>query len=112
MISRENYDYILGLGDYNKLAKQIRVETIFVNRYGKEVIDSLGREKCYPSWSLSHESLRVSDKETNGNCNRAAYCVESALKQNALPSKHAFLHIPSSFDLMAATGMIGELWPK
>lgn len=103
-IEEENYDYIVGLGDYRKDANKIRVESKFVNKYGRNEILEDGKD-CYNAdvgflQEIVDENkphpipLLLGEGTTNGPCNRSAYLISELIERKSLKAKLLFLHIP------------------
>lgn len=93
-LTEKEYDFILGLGDYSSLAKKMRLEKTFINKYGKKPIDPLAPKMIESSWQFTGELIKEGEKATNGPCNRAAFLVAMKLGENASSTKATFLHIP------------------
>jgi len=109
MITTRNYDYIIGLGDYNKLAKNIRIETKFINRKGKSSIVENAAEYLNSNWQLSvSNGVIISDKTTNGPCNRSAYTVQKLINDKSLKMKFCFAHVPRKLNLDIARDVINK----
>lgn len=101
--------YILGLGDYRKGSKAIRVETVFVNRYGKRPVAEGGKEKYLATWELEkQDGVIFSETPTFGPCNRSAYYLMKFIEDNSLDTKLAFVHVPSSCSEMEVTKIINS----
>jgi len=104
--------YVLGLGGYRKDSKEIRVEKDFVNRYGKKPIIKGSKDKYQATWELKkQEGVIFSENPTFGPCNRSAYVLLKFIEENSLPTKLAFVHIPSSFSEVRAMEIIDK-WIK
>jgi len=105
-ICKNKYDLIIGIGNYRKNAKHIRIETKFINRYGKRKINLTGPE-FYSSNSTIQDGLNnnfiFSKTTTNGPCNRSGYKVMECIAKNAINSRFLFVHVPKSYDLKIAT---------
>jgi|GEM_PF-1881044 len=101
-IEANGYLKVLGLGNYRKDAKRIRIEGRFVNRYGKNVIVPGAPEYLYPSWNHLKGKIPnsyVADKPSNGPCNRSGYLISSAISKRHFPTKFAFLHVPKLYQI-------------
>jgi hypothetical protein len=97
-VLKNNYSHILGLGDYRRTARRIRIEERFINKYGKNKIIKDGPKYCQSTWEIPlRENMYSSDKASWGPCNRSAYMLSHAIKQNNLDTKLAFVHIPKSY---------------
>ncbi len=96
---KNNYKYVLGLGDYRKNARRIRIEARFINKYGKSKIDEAGPEFYNASWKLKLlDDMYISDKPSWGPCNRSAYKAARCIDEKGLKTKIAFVHIPRLLD--------------
>ncbi len=109
-IEEENYDLVIGLGDYRKDAKKIRFETKFINKYGRNRILAKG-EDCYNadeaflnkiveigSKPVSTE-MQISSSVTNGPCNRSAYLILNLIAEKNLKTEFAFIHVPRKMEI-------------
>lgn len=109
-ILKNHYPYILGLGDFRKNAKRIRVEEKFINRYGKSKIINSGPKYYYATWKiLLGENMCLSPKTSNGPCNRSACLVADTIKKNRLNAKFAFIHIPKDSNIKEAQNLLKNL---
>jgi hypothetical protein len=96
---QNNYKYVLGLGDYRKDAKRIRIEAKFINKYGKGKISETGLEFYNASWKLKPlDDMYISDKPSWGPCNRSAYKAARCIDENNLETKVAFVHVPRKLE--------------
>jgi hypothetical protein len=98
LLTKNEYDYVLGIGNYRKNAKKIRIESKFINKYGtKEIFP--GKPSFYEAtWNVEPTaSCQIANNGSNGPCNYSAYVIADFLKTNKLPTKTAFVHIPTSF---------------
>ncbi len=103
------YDFILGLGDFRKDAKHIRIEKGFINKYGRNKIIEDGQEFYEATWRLpGFENCYYSDKASNGPCNRSGYLLSKLIADNELETKLAFVHVPSKFDLEKVKKMLNN----
>lgn len=104
---RDKYKFVIGFGDFNKRAKRIRIETRLINKYGKKVIVR-DASKYYkttlilPVFPLTYQN----DKTSNGPCNRSAFLLLHNARIHKIDSKIAFIHIPSSFNILKAESII------
>lgn len=97
-VLKNNYSHILGLGDYRRTARRIRIEERFINKYGKNEIIKDGPKYYQSTWRIPlGENMYSSDKASWGPCNRSAYMLSHAIKQNNLNTKLAFVHVPKSY---------------
>ncbi len=99
------YDYILGLGDYLKTSRRIRVEKRFINRYGRGEISLEGKEFYESNWDLDMDinkdikyEICESDKGSRGPCNRSGYKILETFECKGVTSKFAFVHIPGKLE--------------
>jgi pyrrolidone-carboxylate peptidase len=98
-ILENKFDYILGLGNYSKHAKNIRIESSFVNRYGNKEIVKGGQYVYIAGWELKKEDGVVkSVTSTQGPCNRSAYVISELIERKVLHTKLGFIHIPKNFN--------------
>jgi hypothetical protein len=97
-VLKNNYSHILGLGDYRRTARRIRIEERFITKYGKNKIIKDGAKYYQSTWEIPlREIMYSSDKTSWGPCNRSAYMLAHAIKQNKLDTKLTFVHIPRSY---------------
>ena len=98
-IVKNKFTHILGLGDYRKNAKRIRIEGRFINKYGRSKIDIKGKYSYKSTWDLPIlENMYISDKPSNGPCNRSGYLLAQAIEMEDLDTKLGFVHIPRKFE--------------
>jgi hypothetical protein len=103
LVKAGNYAYVLGLGDYRQGSSKIRIETKFVNQYGRNKISATGNDAYPLTWNLtSVPGINYSEKPGNGPCNRSAYLISELIDKNSLSSKFAFVHIPGSYSFEVA----------
>ena len=109
-IIHENYTHVLGLGNFRKDAKKIRIETLFINKYGKNYIRKDAPMFYQPTWELPlYENCIKGIKPSNGPCNRSVYMILDAQIINNLQTKVAFVHIPRMFDVEKARNIIVDI---
>jgi pyrrolidone-carboxylate peptidase len=97
-IVNNKYRYILGLGDSSRVAKRIKIEKVFGNRYHKGEIVKNGKDSYCSNWNLPTTAEVVnSDKVTNASCNRSGYLIMKAIEENNLPTRFAFMHVPRGY---------------
>lgn len=112
LIEKERFDYILGLGNFRKSEKFIRVETVYRNWYGNKKIQKIGQEYYEATWKLStNDGVVLSASTTIGPCNRTAYKICQMIKKNNLQTKMTLVHIPKGFKIIEARTTIEE-WLK
>lgn len=88
------YKLVLGIADNNKNATKHKVETTFINKYGKNEIIKNGATEFKPNILIPiSENLYYANYSTNGPCNRSAYLVMKSIVENKLNTKFAFVHI-------------------
>ncbi|MBN1618469.1 hypothetical protein JW887_03950 [Candidatus Dojkabacteria bacterium] len=106
-VSKSNYRYIIGIADYRKTARRVRIEDRFINRFSSGKLISEGPEYYTPTFDLPNiDGIRdnkkrnvefyVSDKATFGSCNRSCYLALNIILKQKLNTKFAFSHIPRS----------------
>ena len=109
---RDKYKYVIGFGDFSKRVKRIRIETKFINRYGKSKIILNAHEYYNATLNLPIKPLTYKSNATsNGPCNRSAFLLSHNTKINNINAKINFIHIPSSFNINKAK-MIILSWIK
>lgn len=98
-ISQSKYDFIIGLGDYRKTGKRIRIESFYINKYGKNEIEKASKEKYFSTLNiLTDDNAYIADNATNGPCNRSGYLISKFIEDNNLNTKFTFIHIPRRMD--------------
>lgn len=108
-ILKSNYDHILGLGDYRRNTKRIRIEEEFVNKYGKNKINEYGKDSYQSTWQLQlKENAYLSNKASNGPCNRSGYLISKTISENNLKTKFTFVHIPRSYNFTKSKTILEE----
>ncbi|MBU0976376.1 MAG: hypothetical protein ABIE03_03495 [Patescibacteria group bacterium] len=112
-IEKHHFEYILGLGDYRKNSKRIRIEERFMNKYGKNEIIATAPRYYKATWELPilNNKIYISDKPSNGPCNRSAYLISHILHSQNQNTKLAFVHIPKSYKIDKAEGFVNS-WIK
>lgn len=100
-ISIEKPTHIIGLGNYRKDSKIIRIEQEFMNKCGRNIIEKNGPEKVYSNWSIEPNELsKLTNYAGNGPCNMSAYLILRELEKSGMTNtKFAFLHIPAKFEV-------------
>lgn len=116
------YTNVIGIADYRKNARRIRIEGKFVNRFGKGMIDEAGSAEYFPSRELPIPD-DITDKEGrlvesyvatschNGSCNRSAYLIAQMIEEEKLPTKLSFVHIPRSIPVAQIKRLL-EYWDR
>lgn len=108
-IKTDEFDFIIGLGDYRKDAKRIRIESVFINRYGrKPIIDKVPSVLFSTASLVPCENSYIGDKPSNGPCNRSAFLLQNTINENNLKTKLAFVHVPRSFDSLTAEKILSN----
>ncbi len=88
------YDIVLGIADHNKNATKHKIETEFVNFYGKRKIIENAPDSYHPTLNLKpDETSYLANHTTSGPCNRSAYLISKMIAENDLPTKLGFVHI-------------------
>lgn len=109
-IKNNNYDFILGIGNFGRNIKRIRVESKFVNKYRKKETSLDGKSFYESTWKLYlFNNMYLTRGVTDGACNRSAYLVLKFVEENNLKSKLAFLHVARKYDLETTIKTIEKL---
>lgn len=119
-VETEEFDCVIGLGDYRKDSKKIRIEERFVNKYGKNLILTDGKDWYNSTWDILNKphpaplligegTIDISYNAGNGPCNRSAYLVSELIERKDLKTKLLFLHVPRKMDLEYTVGVIQNL---
>lgn len=109
-IKSGKYKYVIGMGKYRKNAVNIRIETLFQNKYRKQQIIMGGIDFYESTWSLPiQDGVVVSKTLTHGPCNRSGYFALCTIAEHNLDTKFAFLHIPAKYNF-DRTKIIFEHW--
>ena len=105
-------EYVLGLGDFRKDSKTIRVEKIFTNKQGNRPIIINGKNIYPATWELSQqEGVIYTEKTFGGPCNRSSYILSKSIEDHHLQTKFAFVHIPSHYPEALAKNTVNT-WLK
>lgn len=106
-IEYRNYDYVLGVGDGLKRASKIKIEQKFINQYRHSPIIKSGKDFYLPTWQLSVlDNCVLSQKPTNGRCNRVAYIVAKYIESAGLQTRYAYIHLPGKMSREIVSGRI------
>jgi pyrrolidone-carboxylate peptidase len=105
-----NYSHILGLGDYRRNAKAMRIETCFINQFGKQQIRDGGAEVLHSNWQLPQlPGTMISQTTSNGPCNYSAYTLLTLIAEYGLSSHLGFIHVPRKFEEQAGLELVSDL---
>lgn len=110
-IALNNYQYILGLGNYYSKAKCFRIQQKFVNKRRGKFIFQNGIWEYEPSWRIRGvrpNSAETFDVETDIG-NKVSYMTMHVIKQKKLKSKFAFLYIPTNADFQKSSVYLKEV---
>jgi hypothetical protein len=89
-----SYEYVIGIADQNRNAKQSRFDPKYVNRYGRRLIIENGEEEYASNWDIElPEGFYKYRSITNGPCNRSAYLVMNEVISNQLDTRFGFFHL-------------------
>jgi len=97
-IRNDEYDLVVGLGDFFGEGEKIRIETVARNVYGKESIYPLApikTELSLPEIEM-YEPIVFEITENMGtyNCNWIAFETQLIIDKRRLKTGHLFLHLP------------------
>ncbi len=110
-ITDGNYDFVLGIADFRKGAKRARIETKFINYYGKKKIIEDASDYYISNWILKpSEQVYLSATTTNGPCNKSGYLILKAIQDNCLNTKYSFIHIPKDWHLEKSSHFVISLF--
>ena len=97
-IRNDEYDLIIGLGDFYGDGNKIRIETVARNVYGKESIYPLAPIKIelnLPEIEMYEPSVfEITENMGTYNCNWIAFEIQLVLNKRKLKTKNLFLHLP------------------
>ncbi|HBP50731.1 MAG: hypothetical protein US68_C0010G0020 [Candidatus Shapirobacteria bacterium GW2011_GWE1_38_10] len=97
-IKNDEYDLIVGLGDFYGEGEKIRIETIARNVYGKESIYPLAPikiELSLPEIEMYEPKLfEITENMGTYNCNWIAFETQLVINRKGLETKNLFLHLP------------------
>ncbi len=97
-IRNDEYDLIIGLGDFWGEGEKIRIETIARNVYGKESIYPLAPikiELSLPEIEMYEpNNFEITENMGTYNCNWIAFETQLTIDKKKLKTKHLFLHLP------------------
>ena len=109
-IENSNYEYIIGLGDYRSNAKKIRIESKFINKFGKFKIYKLAPDFLEATLNIKPiGETYVATNTTHGPCNRSAYILSNHIYNTGLGTKLGYIHIPSGKKIEEITPIIDEI---
>lgn len=97
-LRNDEYDLIVGLGDFYGEGEKIRIETIARNVYGRETIYPLApikMELSLPEIEMYEPTMfEITENMGTYNCNLVAFESELIINKRKLKTKHLFLHLP------------------
>lgn len=97
-IRNDEYDLIIGLGDFFGDTEKIRIETVARNVYGKESIYSLAPikiELSLPEMEMYEPNVfEITENMGTYNNNWIAFETQLVINKKKLKTKHLFLHLP------------------
>lgn len=97
-IPNDDYDLIIGLGDFYQEGQKIRIETVAKNAYGKESISPLFPIKIelnLPEIEMYEpQYFEISEFMGTYNCNWIAFMIQLSLNKKKKATKNLFLHLP------------------
>jgi pyrrolidone-carboxylate peptidase len=97
-LKNDEYDLIIGLGDFYGEGEKIRIETVAKNVYGRESIYPLAPIKVdlnLPEFEMYEpEVFEITENMGTYNCNWIAFETQLIINKRKLKTKHLFLHLP------------------
>lgn len=97
-IKNDEYNLVIGLGDFWGEGEKIRIETVARNVYGKESIYPLAPikiELSLPEIEMYEpNNFEIAENMGTYNCNWIAFETQLIINQKKLKTKHLFLHLP------------------
>lgn len=112
-IPNDNYDLIIGLGDFYGESQKIRIETVAKNAYGKESLNPLfpiKMELNLPEMEMYEpEYFEISEFMGTYNCNWIAFMIQLSLNKRKMATKNLFLHLPKRGRDRILAKMIADL---
>ena len=98
-----NYKLVVGIGDYDKHASHIQIETVFANKYGRKPILAGAPDILMITWQPHLlEGMVLATQTTTGPCNRSAYLLQNEANLRHLLTRIVFVHLPGLFDFQQA----------
>lgn len=94
------YDVVLGIADNRKNAKRNRIDENYKNLYGRNKILKDGQDLYKSNSHLDLGNLEgyyISEKASNGSCNRSAYLIMNRIIINSLRTKFVFCHLVKDY---------------
>lgn len=112
-LRNDEYDLIVGLGDYFGDGEKIRIETVARNVYGKESIYPLAPIKIefsLPEIEMYEPSMfEITENMGTYNCNWIAFETQLIINKRRLRTKHLFLHLPKRTNSRVLAKNIADL---
>lgn len=97
-IKRNNYDLIIGLGDFWGDINRIRIETQSFNKYGDASIDAFSPvtlELSLPEVDLvDPQKFVISEHMGIYNCNWIAFQIQKEINSHRPQTRQLFFHLP------------------
>jgi len=97
-LRNDEYDLIVGLGDFYGDGEKIRIETIARNVYGRETIYPLAPikiELSLPEIEMYEPTVfEITENMGTYNCNLVAFETQLIINKKNLKTRHLFLHLP------------------
>ena len=97
-IKRNNYDLIIGLGDFWGNINRIRIETQSFNKYGDASIDAFSPitlELTLPEVDLvDPQKFFISEHMGTYNCNWIAFQIQKEINSHQPQTSQLFFHLP------------------
>lgn len=112
-IRNDEYDLIVGLGDFYGDGEKIRIETIARNVYGRDTIYPLApikMELSLPEIEMYEPSMfEITENMGTYNCNLVAFESELIINKRKLKTKNLFLHLPKRANSRVLAKNISDL---
>lgn len=100
-IKRNNYDLVIGLGDFWGDINRIRIETQSFNKYGDQSIDAFSPvtlELTLPEVDLvDPQKFVISEHMGTYNCNWIAFQIQKEINSHRPQTSQLFFHLPKKF---------------
>lgn len=112
-IKNNNYDLIIGLGDFFGEINRIRIETQSFNKYGANSIDSFSPivlELSMPDVDLvNSQKFVISEHMGTYNCNWIAFQIQKEINSRHIHASQLFFHLPKKFNAYQLAADITDL---